>query len=165
MRVSIIAAALLGSIVTTAQAAPFIVCKAAGAPTLVIEQNARVFDGKSLACFSGGDFADGLTPCAPENGYGLSEPTGAGELARIVDRWTADIQYEGGVVYYVVRPTRYAFGGGYSTPENGVEYHWDFSVDRLTGKGTLSTIGDPPNQDEMIDSPFGYDCALTSRKP
>jgi hypothetical protein len=63
-----------------------ILCEIAGKPNVVITLGAKRQFGRILNCISG-DFIVDLTPCAPNQGFGLSAGTGSAALVAVVNRW------------------------------------------------------------------------------
>ncbi len=92
--------------------------------------------GRSLNCIEG-DFVEDMTPCAPNGGFGLSAPTGAALLSRLVYRWQDYTDHGGGVVGSSVSSTRIYFSGGWMAPPEFSRL-WEFEVDRVSGSADLT---------------------------
>src|ERR1700693_193284 len=80
----------------TATANEQILCENAGKPNVVITLGAKRQFGRILNCISG-DFITDLTPCAPNQGFGLSAGTGSAALVAVVNRWQDYATHLGGV--------------------------------------------------------------------
>ena len=139
-----------------------ILCESAGNPNVVITLGAKRQFGRLLNCISG-DFIADLTPCAPDQGFGLSAPTGSAALVAIVDRWQDYATHLGGVAGNFVNGQKIYFSGGFNSPQSdttinqnrasvgmppipggdkvpdggGYQELWSFSLSRLTGKAEL----------------------------
>lgn len=114
-------------------------CTAPGASPVTLDLATRKMQGKTLACLRGGGFVADMTPCAPNGGFGLSYPTGSADLSGIVMRWQDYADHLGGVASFYAASDEIVFTGGFMSPANGMQEQWRFSVDRLTGAGTLTT--------------------------
>jgi hypothetical protein len=122
-------------------------CSAKGKPNITMTLNAERKLNRVVSCIAG-EFAGDMTPCAPNGGYGLSYPTGAASLARIVDRWQDYGDHTGGITGYSANASRIQFDGGFFSPNGGSggdgwSEQWTFIVDRLTGEGKLTEDGKP----------------------
>lgn len=143
MRFAIILAAGLAVLAPqVGQAADIIRCTSAGQADVTISLNSTRKFKRVLSCIAG-DFIEDMTPCAPNGGFGLSYPTGSAALSSIVDRWQDYADHMGGVASYFSNAHQIHFSGGYMSPTDGLKTGWTFSVDRLSGKGTLAIPGKP----------------------
>jgi hypothetical protein len=121
-----------------------ILCTHRGRADAVITLQAMNRFNRVLDCISG-DFCSDLTPCAPTDAYGLSAPTGAADLVKIVDRWQDYMGFLGGVTSHFITPDKIHFAGGFVGGRNGYyEEHWSFTVSRLTGIAQLKETGKEP---------------------
>jgi hypothetical protein len=146
----------------TATAKEQILCENAGKPNVVITLGAKRQFGRILNCISG-DFIADLTPCAPDQGFGLSAGTGNAALVAVVDRWQDYATHLGGVTGNFVKGHEIYFSGGFNSPKSdttinqnrasvgmppipggdkipddeGYQELWSFSLSRLTGKAEL----------------------------
>jgi hypothetical protein len=129
---------LLLSISATANAGDTILCSSdSGREDVTIIKSADKLFGKTLDCLSGGDFIADLTPCAPNEEFALSAPTGSAAIVEIVQRWQDYTDHLGGVTSHYITDDVIAFSGGWNSPENGYTEQWSFEANRLTGVGTL----------------------------
>jgi len=108
-----------------------------GEDLIIIKFNETKKFGKFLNCINA-DFISDLTPCAPENGYGLSAPTGTVPLTSVVFDWRDYGSHHGGVVTHWLSSSKISFEGGFMSKDNGYEKEWEFVIDRYTGKAILS---------------------------
>jgi hypothetical protein len=139
-----------------------ILCEIAGKPNVVITLGAKRQFGRMLNCISG-DFIVDLTPCAPNQGFGLSAGTGSAALVAVVNRWQDYATHLGGVTGNFVNDHEIYFSGGFNSPRSdttinqnrasigmppipggdkvpdgqGYRELWSFSLSRLTGKAEL----------------------------
>ncbi|HEY4202621.1 MAG TPA: hypothetical protein VGM83_18880 [Devosiaceae bacterium] len=164
MRISIIAAALLGSMITTSQAASFQSCTAPGRTDLILEQDADVFDGKTITCLEGGDFIFDMTACAPRDGYGVSAPTGDAALVEVTNDFKKTKGGLGTVMFYGLTPSAYEFTAGNWDLDDKYSQDWTFTLDRKTHKGALSVLDNPLNPDDIAKSPIAFRCMPVTRK-
>lgn len=132
-----IAAIAATAISGAAAAESFIRCQSPAGDPITIELGANEMLGRTVGCI-GGSFVADMTPCAPDGEYGLSAPTGTASLVEIVSRWQDYGDHSGGVASHFVTPTEIYFTGGHTFPGSGYTPGWSFSVDRLTGEGTLA---------------------------
>jgi len=119
-----------------------ILCSSPGSSDVVISINSAQYSGFVLSCVRG-NFISDMTPCAPENGYGLSAPTGDARLVGVVRDWhdPAYTTHSGGVIRFSADTSRYQFVGGFMWPSKGLEENWRFEVNRLSGSATLAQRG------------------------
>jgi len=128
---------LFSSLPHIVEAKPQILCKTADKKATVIISPAELTEfGRKLNCISG-NFIYDMTPCAPTGGYGLSMPTGAVPLTRVVDNAKDYQDHIGGVVSSFVSDSNIYFAGGFHFPEDGYKAVWEFSANRLTGDAEL----------------------------
>lgn len=159
MRTSILLVALAPILWTQSIAAPLIQCESKESKPIVITLNAMHKFSRTLDCISANFIAD-MTPCAPNGGFGLSAPTGSAALTGVVMRWQDYADHDGGVVGHFMTETKLYFSGGWM--DRNLERLWEFSVNRITGKGTLTTH----NVEVMglKTGRFKYDCKAVRRK-
>jgi hypothetical protein len=68
--------------------------------------------GSYVDCLHG-DFIVDLTPCAPNGGFGLSAPTGAGDLVEVTQSWQQAADHMGGVVGHFISADEVYFSTNY----------------------------------------------------
>jgi len=124
---------------------------------ITISLNAKKKFGKLLNCIDG-NFIYDMEPCAPENGFGLSYPTGAAQLRTIAFRWQDLIDHMGGVTANVMSETKISFRGEFRIRADDVSEKWSFDVDRLTGNGFLKVF------DEEKSLQTKYKCSEARKK-
>ena len=117
--------------------------------------NSHTLFNHKLNCIEG-NFIEDMTPCAPNNGYGLSYPTGSVKLSKIVFRWQDYGDHLGGVASSNIDETTIAFSGGFMSP-SGYNDLWDFGIDRITGHGKL-TLYTRENQKTANKKTSDYNC-------
>lgn len=132
-----VCALLFAAIPSAAIAGPIIRCENSKAEAVTISLSASKKFGVTLHCIDG-DFIADLTPCAPHGGYGLSAPTGSSGLVGIVWRWQDYGNHLGGIVSANVNRTAIYFDGGFYGGNQSWSNQWNFTVDRLSGKGELN---------------------------
>jgi hypothetical protein len=108
---------------------------------ITISLNAKKKFGKLLNCIDG-EFIYDMEPCAPENGFGLSYPTGAAQLRTITFRWQDLMDHSGAVTSNTISETKIYFGGEFRSGADYVSELWVFEIDRLTGSGLLKVTED-----------------------
>lgn len=151
MRTAIIAIACLAAVPSHARS--LIRCQGAGDDVVISLQERKAY-GKTLSCLIKATFVSDMEPCAPNNGFGLSAPTGSASLGRVVMRWQDYMNHMGGVVGFGENAATISFTGGFVY---SAEYkqEWSFEVDRLSGRATLK-------QKDKKD--IGYACAAAKPK-
>lgn len=99
-----------------------------------------------------GDYFPDITPCAPENGYGLSPPTGGHQMIRAErNKAEADLHH-GPVVHHTVSNQEINFVGGFNDFDGKLSKSWDFTIDRGGGTAKLNLVDDPRGRE------FFYNC-------
>lgn len=154
---------LLQSEQVLAKTKSLIVCQAAGAGDVVVELNSQRFMGRTLSCIHG-DFVVDLTPCAPNNGFGLSAPTGSAGLVAVVDRWQEYANHLGGVTSHSATSSEIYFSGGFNAAESGFQDRWDFKANRLTGDAVLTVNKENEEGGEAGKSETAYHCKPAHQK-
>lgn len=133
MRIVILALACIAA--APSQARSLIQCKGAGDDVVISLQERKAY-GKTLSCLIKATFVVDMTPCAPNNGFGLSAPTGAASLGKVVGRWQDYMDHNGGVVGFGENAATISFTGGF-VYSGEYKREWSFEVDRLSGGATL----------------------------
>ena len=86
------------------------------------------------------DFIVGMTPCAPNGGWGLSSDTTGAELTEITSDWKTAHEHQAGKVTAISGPRAVMFnaqrGKGIG---NNLSYEWKFSVQRRTGEAVWAS--------------------------
>ena len=99
-----------------------------------------------------GDYFPDITPCAPENGYGLSPPTGGHQMIRAErNKAEADLHH-GPIVHHTVSDQEINFVGGFNDFGGKLSKSWDFTIDREGGTAKLNLVDDPRGRE------FFYNC-------
>ena len=133
----VLVALFLLSTATPASGKQLILCQRPGSPDAVITLGASTQFNRTLDCIVGNFVAD-MTACAPNGAYGLSAPTGSGQLVGVVDRWQDYVDHSGGVVCHFANADKIYFAGGFNWPDKrGLTDKWSFTVNRLTGQAEL----------------------------
>lgn len=134
--------AALSSPSTAIAATQRLTCTAPRASAVTINLSSQRRFGRPLSCIDA-DFVADMTPCAPDGSFGLSAPTGAADLVRIVDRWQDYADHTGGVTSHFTTPRQIYFAGGWNSSESGFQEQWEFTVNRATKKALLKVEGRP----------------------
>lgn len=103
---------LLLLVTMPASAKTSILCRAAGRTDVIITLQARRAFNRSLDCIRG-EFIVDMTPCAPDDGYGLSAPTGSAALIGPAMRWQDYGGHYGAVVGHSTSAESIHFDGGF----------------------------------------------------
>ncbi len=152
---------MLGS--NASRAETLVLCTSPDQADVLLELHSKTFEGVSLSCISG-DFIADMTPCAPENGYGLSAPTGSAGLVGIASNWRDYADHSGGVVSFFASPSAYSFAGGVIDPKSGYQEAWRFEANRLSGDGSLSIVQKAETDGAAGRSLFDYTCEAAHQK-
>lgn len=95
-----------------------------------------------LHCVSGLLIPD-MTPCAPDQGWGLSYPTGAANLASVTTLWAEADRHYGGKFTATLGPKEFSarsmFGEGLEPDTGPDSYDISLTLDRTTGKGSYES--------------------------
>lgn len=95
-----------------------------------------------LHCVSGLLIPD-MTPCAPDQGWGLSYPTGAANLASVTTLWAEADRHYGGKFTATLGPMEFSarsvFGEGLEPDTGPDSYDISLTLDRTTGKGSYES--------------------------
>jgi hypothetical protein len=113
-----------------------------GKTNVSIVFNSKTFNGQKLNCISG-DFISDLTPCAPNGGFSLSSPTGAGEIVSVVKCWQDYTNHLGGISNNFSTETAIRFSGGFNSPKTGYNEFWSFEINSRNGDALLAQKGKP----------------------
>src|SRR5260370_20489290 len=92
-----IATALALIVACPASAKELIACHFPASRDVIVSLDDRKIGGRMLNCIEG-IFTHGMTPCAPNNAFGISTSNGSEESLQIVDRWQDHLDRDGGVV-------------------------------------------------------------------
>jgi hypothetical protein len=117
-----------------------ILCTAHGKADVVITLQEKKQFGRTLDCISG-DFITDLTPCAPDGAFGLSAPTGAAPMVKIVNRWQDYMSHDGGVTSHFISADKIYFSGGFVF-DGEYKDVWTFTLNRFRGTAELQRGAD-----------------------
>jgi hypothetical protein len=126
---------------------------------VTIELEAKQKFGVTLHCISG-DFQQEGETCAPNGGFGLSRPTGTGELAAVAMRWQDYIEHVGYNTGANISNTHIVFSGGFQAGSDWSN-RWDFEVNRISGVGILKLDNGPTRP---LKEKARYRCRQVSTK-
>ncbi|MDG2571240.1 hypothetical protein P7L87_27175, partial [Vibrio parahaemolyticus] len=133
-------------------------CTSKTGPEIVLALGSEKRLGRRVSCLHS-EFVADMEPCAPEGKFGLSRPTGAADLVKIVDRWQEYSDHLGGVTSHYVTPKEIAFSGGFHGSTNGYQQFWRFTANRLVGTGTLKI-----EKGQYMEGDYAYQCQKASQK-
>lgn len=131
---------LLPLLVTAQSRAIVVVCLANNAAPITLDLWRQSVFGVELHCIDA-RFIRGLTPCAPDSGYGLSEFS-TGQLQRITNSEAEAFGNVGGITYMRIAPLTLEFWGGQGTGDGDAPVReWTYTVDRVSGVALLQHEG------------------------
>ncbi|SEE78522.1 hypothetical protein SAMN05444161_7147 [Rhizobiales bacterium GAS191] len=143
IRMSIVTA-LAFIVACPASAKELIACHFPASRDVIVSLDDRKIAGRMLNCIEG-TFTHGMTPCAPNNAFGISTSNGTEESLQIVDRWQDHLDRDGSVVSSIVTSEGIFFEGFFlflgQRDENG---SWKFVINRLSGTAQLKEGNHPP---------------------
>lgn len=117
-----------------------VICLANNAAPITLDLWRQSVFGVELHCIDA-RFISGLTPCAPDSGYGLSEST-TGQLMATTDSETQAFGNVGGITYVRIAPLTIEFWGGQSIGDGDAPVRdWVYTVDRVSGVALLQREG------------------------
>ncbi|MEX0971102.1 MAG: hypothetical protein WD046_11735 [Paracoccaceae bacterium] len=117
-----------------------VVCLANNAAPITLDLWRQSVFGVELHCIDA-RFINGLTPCAPDSGYGLSE-VNTGQLMATTDSDAQAFGNVGGITYVRIAPLTIEFWGGQSTGDGDAPVRdWTYTVDRVSGVALLQREG------------------------
>jgi hypothetical protein len=159
MKTRLLIWALTSLVPVTAQAQTLIQCDSTSASPIIIELAAKKKFDVTLHCING-DFQLEGEACAPNGGFGLSRPTGTGELGSVVMRWQDYIDHVGYNTGVNISKTHIAFWGGFQSGPKWSD-RWEFQVNRITGVGVLKSDNGPS---QPLKETARYNCGPVSTK-
>lgn len=115
------------SMATPAEKPMHLLCKGDGSDSVYVNLNSKKQFGHVLSCVNG-PFVSGMTPCAPDGGYGLSAPTGSAALVGVVMRRQDYQRHLGGVTGFNREGDDVTFTGGFMG-SNGLQTSWTLKLD------------------------------------
>lgn len=135
----IIGLSLLASACTSAEKKTVLECSVKGGegPVVTIALDDRTAFEKSLSCIQA-DFLSGMTPCAPNGGFGLSGAAGKVDLSAITDTADGYVSHEGSVTSYSITAEEIQFSGGKNSAGAGYKEDWKFLANRNSGAAVLT---------------------------
>lgn len=121
-----------------------LLCKGDGHDSIYVHLNSKKQFGHVLSCVSG-PFVAGMTPCAPNGGYGLSAPTGSAALVGVAMRRQEYQRHLGGVTGFTWQGDDVTFTGGFMG-SNGLQTSWTLKLDPEGNAVVRDSDGSTPYQ-------------------